>query len=134
MNTYCVMEVITFARKENKMKVKGKVKSFVKKHEKAISKTTLILSGLGIGFVVGKKVTTNKIYKELPEFWTGSKRVDEFIGETQKAYPNIFCIATINSDNMKLEDLGKLGEVFISQGEKPDLTFTEFLMIGPEKK
>lgn len=128
------MEVITFARKEIKMKAKGKVKSFVKKHEKSISKTTLILSGLGIGFIVGKKVTSDRIYKDLPKVWTGSKLVDEFICETQKAYPNIFCIATTNCDNMKLEDLGKLGEAFISQGEKPDLTFTEFLMIGPEKK
>ena len=116
------------------MKTKGKVKSFVKKHEKAITKTTLILSGLGVGFVVGKKVTTDKIYKELPNVWTGSKIVDEFIGETQKAYPNIFRIATINCDNMKLEELGKLGEVFISQGERPDSTFTEFLMLGPKKK
>ena len=116
------------------MKTKGKLKSFVKKHEKAISKTTLILSGLGIGFVVGKKVTSDRIHKELPKIRTGSHRIDEFIGECQKAYPNKFCIATTNCDNMKLEELGKLGEVFISLGEPADLTFTEFLMLGPEKK
>ena len=116
------------------MKTKGKVKSFVKKHEKVITKTTLILSGLGIGFVVGKKVTSDRIYKELPKIWTGSYHIDEFIGECQKAYPNEFRIARTNCNNMKLEELGKLGEAFISLGDPADLTFTEFLMLGPEKK
>lgn len=96
--------------------------------------------GLGVGLIavrggyrLGKKVGLNEGYEIGLYDYGFPDGGDTQIREVFKRMDNhtIYTVGTgVNLDGLKTDDLGKLGERFITEGASPEQKFTHFIAMG----